>query len=351
MNMHRMFHRYMAPADGDGSAGGVGGGEGDATGGGAGGAGGTGDATGVAADGKGAAGTGDASGSAADSTGTAGTGDGKKGSEGGAWPDDWRARMVADITDPAVRDKELKQLGRYASPGEVHRKNRSLEHRLSSGELKSTLPKNAKPEELAAWRAESGIPETPDKYDLDLGGGLVVGEADRPLVDKFLAAAHGTNQTPDQVKASLRAYYEVNENITAQRQDDDRRIQEESTDALRTEWGPEFRRNLNLISGLLDKTCSPEIKDQFLAGRLANGTPIGSSPEALKMLLGLALVDNPAGTVVPGSGGNMAGAVDEEIGKIEKIMKTDRRAYNKDQKMQDRYVELITAREALAKRK
>lgn len=334
MNMHRMFHRYMRPADDAGSAGG---GDGGAV---------------PAAAPAAAAPAGDSSASApAAKADDAPAGDGKKGSEGGAWPDDWRARMVADIADPAVKDKELKQLGRYASPGEVHRKARALEQRLSSGELKSTLPKNAKPEELTAWRAEAGIPETPDKYDLDLGGGLVVGEADRPLVDKFLAAAHGTNQTPDQVKASLRAYYEVNENITAQRQDDDRRIQEESTDTLRTEWGPEFRRNLNLISGLLDKTCSPEIKDQFLAGRLANGTPIGSSPEALKMLLGLALVDNPAGTVVPGSGGNMAGAVDEEIGKIEKVMKTDRRSYNKDQKMQDRYVELITAREALAKRK
>lgn len=274
-----------------------------------------------------------------------------KGSEGGVWPDDWRTRMVEHITDPAAREKELKQLGRYATPGEVHRKARALEQRLSSGELKSALSKDAKPEEIAAWRTEQGIPETPDKYDLDLGGGLVIGADDKPLVDEFLKAAHATNQTPEQVKGSLRAYYLVNEQITEKRQEDDRRIQEESTETLRGDWGPEFKRNINLVHGLLDKTCSPEVKDKFLGGRLADGTPIGSSPDALKMLLGLALVDNPAGTVVPSSGGNMAGAIDDEITKIETTMKTNRTAYNKDEKIQARYRELLGARETLNKRK
>lgn len=321
MNMHRMFQRYMAPADGDAPAGGGG------------------DAPPATPP------SGDAPPATPPKDG------GNKGSEGGFWPDDWRTRMVAGITDPAAKEKELKQLGRYASPEEVHKKARALEQRLSSGELKSVLPKDAKPEELKAWRAEAGIPETPDKYDLDLGGGLVVGEADKPLVERFLQAAHGTNQTPDQVKASLRAYYEVNEQITADRQAKDHQLQEESTETLRAEWGPEFRRNVNLVHGLLDKTCSQEVKDKFLTGRLSDGTPIGSSPEALKMLLGLALVDNPAGTVVPGSGGNMEGAIDEEIGKIEKVMRSDRRAYNRDEKMQKRYGELLVAREAIAKRK
>jgi hypothetical protein len=344
MIKHWMWKRYMAPADGDDGASNGGGDAGGDAGAGGDGKAASGDTSGAAGDGKAAAG-GDGKAAPAAKEGD------KKGSEGGYWPDDWRARMVAGITDPAAKEKELKQLGRYANPEEVHRKARALEQRLSSGELKSVLPKDAKAEELAAWRAEAGIPETPDKYDLDLGSGLVVGEADKPLVGKFLAAAHATNQTPDQVKASLRAYYEVNEQLNADQVEKDKQVQESSTEALRTEWGPEFRRNVNLINGLLDSTCSPEIKDLFLTGRLGNGTPIGSSPEALKMLLGLALVNNPAGTVVPNSGGNMAGAIDDEITKIETTMKTNRTAYNKDEKMQARYRELLGARETMKARK
>ncbi len=268
-----------------------------------------------------------------------------KGSEGGYWPNDWRSTA-------AKGDAKLEaRFGRYANPEAALTALIAAQNRISSGELKAVLGKDAKPEELAAWRTEQGIPDAPDKYDLDLGKGFVVGDEDKPLIAEFLKAAHGTNQTPDQVKASLRAYYAVNEQITETRNENDRRIQEDSTETLRADWGPEFKRNINLVHNLLDVTCSPEVKEKFLGGRLADGTPIGSSPDALKMLLGLALVNNPAGTVVPGSGGNMVGAVDDEIAKIENTMKTNRTSYNKDEKMQARYRELLVARETLNKRK
>lgn len=269
-----------------------------------------------------------------------------KGTDGGYWPDDWR-------TKSAKGDAKLEaRFARYANPEAALTALIAAQNRISSGELKTQLGKNPSAEELTAWRAEQGIPEAPEKYDLDLGGGFVIGEQDKPLVAEFLKAAHGSNQTPEQVKASLRAYYAVNEQITATRADDDRRIQEEATETLRTEWGPEFKRNITLVHNLLDVTTSPEVKQAFLGGRLADGTPIGSSPEALKMLLGLALVNNPSATVVPGaSGGNQAEKVDEAIDAIEKTMRTNRTAYNKDEKMQARYRELLTVRETLNKRK
>lgn len=268
-----------------------------------------------------------------------------KGSEGGYWPDDWRTKASKGDTKLEAR------FSRYANPEAALTALIAAQNRISSGELKAVLSKDAKPEELKAWRAEQGIPETPDKYDLDLGKDFTIGEEDKPLIEEFLKAAHGTNQTPDQVKASLRAYYAVNEKMSEKRADDDVRIQDESTETLRADWGPEFKRNINLVHNLLDVTCTGDLKDKFLGGRLADGTPIGSSPEALKMLLGLALVNNPAGTVVPNAGGNMSGAVDDEIEKIEKAMRTNRTAYNKDEKMQARYRELIGARETLNKRK
>src|SRR5262245_1748274 len=72
----------------------------------------------------------------------------------GYWPDGWQARLAGDDPDA------LKQIGRYASPEEIWKKAKSLERRLSSGELKAVLPKDPKPEDVSAWRKDNGIPES-----------------------------------------------------------------------------------------------------------------------------------------------------------------------------------------------
>ena len=88
--------------------------------------------------------------------------------------------------DVPTYDKKLKKLGRYASPQAALDALFNAQARISSGELKAPLKEDATPEEKAAWRAENNIPETPDKYELKLSDGLIVGDADKPLVDDFL---------------------------------------------------------------------------------------------------------------------------------------------------------------------
>jgi hypothetical protein len=92
------------------------------------------------------------------------------------------------------------------------------------------------------------------------------------------------------------------------------------------------------------------LKDKLLNGRLADGTPIGSSPEMLKFLVGLALIQNPSGVVVPGSEADPMKGVEGEIEKIEKTMRENRKAYNLDEPMQARYRQLLEAREKLKPR-
>jgi hypothetical protein len=62
----------------------------------------------------------------------------------------------------------------------------SLQQQLSSGEYVKRLPKDAKPEQVAEWRKNNGIPESPEKYDFNLPDGLVMGEADLNVARKFL---------------------------------------------------------------------------------------------------------------------------------------------------------------------
>ena len=225
----------------------------------------------------------------------------------------------------------------------------AAQNRIAAGELKPVLGKNATPEQLKEYRDALGIPETPDKYDL--GKDLKTENINPQLLSEVLKEAHATNQTPDQVRATIKAWNSISTAVKEQQYTKDVELQKTGEDALRAEWGVEYRRNLNIIHNMLDGTASPGLKDSLLGGRLADGTPIGSSPEALKFLVGLALIQNPAGVVVPGSEANPMKGIDDEMAKIETTMKNDRKAYDKDEKMQARYRELIEAKQKLDTRK
>lgn len=259
----------------------------------------------------------------------------------GYWPTDWREKASGGDA------KALESLTRYATPAEVAKALRAAQVKLTSGELKPVLGKNPSEQELADWRKSNGIPEAPEKYDVDLGKGFVIADSDKPLVDVFLKEAHKTHQTPDQVKASLRAYFSVTEQVSQARAAEDVAVQDAAEEELRGEWGQEFRPNMSRIHQHLDRVAGKDLKDLFLSGRLADGTPIGSSPAALKMLLGLALMENPAGVLVPGGAG--PAGLDDEIKVIEKTMRTNRTEYNRNEVMQARYRDLLEARERMTK--
>lgn len=248
----------------------------------------------------------------------------------GDWPADWREKFAGGDAAKAAR------LQRYASPQALTDALVAAQNKIRTGEVKPVLSKDAKPEEIAAFREAHGIPEAPDKYDL---GDMEVPEGEKPMVQKFLASAHTVNMTPEQVRASLSAYTEISEAARNERIAQDNEVKTATEDALRAEWGIDYRTNINLVTNLLD--AGPEgLRDKLLRGRLADGTPIGSSPEALKFLVGLAREKNPAGVVVP-SGIVTAQSVDDEIQKIEKTMRENRTAYNRDETMQSRYRQLL----------
>ena len=142
--------------------------------------------------GGGAASTGGGGGSSG-SMGSTGGSTGGGGSTGAAvmgWGDDWRSRMIAGSTDP---ERESKQIERYESPEQIWKKARELEKKLSSGEVRTTLPKNASAEELARWRTENGIPDKPEGYKVNMPEGRPVPKDDDPFLKAFLASAHKSN--------------------------------------------------------------------------------------------------------------------------------------------------------------
>lgn len=261
----------------------------------------------------------------------------------GNWPENWQT--LASKGDA----KKLAALGRYASPEAMADALIAAQNRIRSGELKTALPKDAKPEELKAWRAENGIPETADKYDLKFDSGLVIGKEDRPVIDGFLATAHENNVHPDQAKGVIEWYYGEQERQTAERHalDDDQK--RTATDALNAEYGSEFRGNINAMEGLLS-TFPESVRNAMRGARLPDGTGLFNSVDVIRGFVQLAKEINPAATLVPGGGGDAQKGIGDRIAQIEKVMTDNRKAYDKDEKMQAELRQLYASREKLAAR-
>jgi len=241
--------------------------------------------------------------------------------------------------------KMLTRAERYGSPEAVFEALVHAQNRISSGELKPSLPaKDATTEQVKEWRAANGVPETAEGYG-DLG--LQLSEAGKATLSKYLPIAHAANLTPDQVRANLQFLSTMTRDQMEGRATKDREAEDAAQNALRSEWGAEYRRNNNIIQNLLDGRMKPEVKQAFMGARLPDGTPLGSSPDMMRVLLGLALIDNPAGTIVPGAGGDPMKGVEQELAEIRKVMSTDRKRYNGDEKMQARFRELLDAQEKL----
>lgn len=255
------------------------------------------------------------------------------------WPDDWRSKLSPD-------GKHAKTLDRFASPNALLDSYLALRGKVDSGELKAVkaYPDKGKPEEQAAWRKEHGIPDSPDGYSLKFPDGLVVGDDDKPFVDDFLKTAHGVNATPEQVNNLLHWYYGNQEKAVQQLEEKDVAYLKDTEDTLRAEWGGEYRTNVNAIKGLID-TMPQDIQDAFANARLGDGTALMSNPHMARWLVHTARTINPMATVVPGAGAAAASAIDDEIAQIENVMRTDRKAYNGNEKMQERYRVLLGARE------
>lgn len=243
----------------------------------------------------------------------------------------------------------LKRFERYASPDAALSALVAAQNRISSGELRTTLPKEATPEEVAAWRKDNGIPEKPDGYDLEFGDGLVISDTDKPIIDSFLSKAHTANMPPEQVKTAVAWYYDEMDRQAAARADQDEKDRTTALDALNTEWGQSFRRNINLINGVLDKF--PEaVRDNLKAARLPDGQGIFNNPEIMRGFMALALENNPSGVVVPAGVANPMQNIEERLAAMDKLMGNKNSEYWKGSKaeaMQAEYRDLIDAREAI----
>ncbi|WP_375408514.1 hypothetical protein [uncultured Methylobacterium sp.] len=261
-----------------------------------------------------------------------------------SWPDDWRQKIAGENAE------ELKKLEKFDSPLAMAAALKAAEEKAAG--VKPTLPKDATPEQLAAFRKEAGIPEKPEAYEIKPSNGYVFGEIDKPALDSFKSFAHANNWTPDQVQQGGEWYAQMQEEVAGQQAESDSTFKAESEDSLRQVWGADFRRNIGAVQNFL-ATAPDGMADRLLGGRSSDGRRLGDDPALLQWLARTSREINPMATVVPAGTSNPVKAVDEELAGMRAMMGDPHSAYNKGpqaQAMQARYRELITAKTKVAAR-
>lgn len=271
---------------------------------------------------------------------------------------DWRKEIAEHHAagDKKAYTKELKRLEGISDPKAIWGMYRELESRFTSGGLIKIPGKDAKPEDVQAFNKALGVPEKPDEYtkDLTLENGAVVGEVDKPYVDSFAEYMHKANARPAEFKAALNWYYAQQEANAARMDEEDEEHQRESIKALKEDYGPSYDRRIRSIGSIFasapggaDANNEKSVYARLMGGRTADGRLIGNDPDIIRWFDGLRGEINPAASVVE-DGDQSGKSIEDEIKAIEKIMREDRKTYNRD--YANRYAELLAVREKVRAR-
>ncbi len=232
-----------------------------------------------------------------------------------AFPDNWRHDMAGG-------DKSfLKTLDRFESPAALAKAYRELTARLSSGELRATRGPGDKatPEQIAAWRAEQGLPESAAAYvdGLTSATGDVMGEAEKPLLASFAEQAMKGHWTRAQYDQAVGWYFALQDRILARRQQADADFKQLAASDLMREWGADYAANRNAVGQFFDKTFPQQLKQHLLNARLPDGTILANHPAFNRAILEVAKTIDPRGATLPNAAGTGLSNVESRIAEIE----------------------------------
>jgi hypothetical protein len=249
--------------------------------------------------------------------------------------------------DPA----ELKRLQRFTSEEAAFKSFREMEKRFSAAKFKTELPENPTEDQIANYRRDNGIPEAPDKYELKLEEGLVVGEADKPIVDTFLKEMHAAHAPASVVSAAVNAYYKILGDQHAAEIDEAKLAKLAAQDELRATWGGDYRSNVNLMNATLS-SMPATLKDRFSSAKLGDGSFAFNDAEFCEWFAGLSREINPAGTTVPGGADSQLQSIQSELSKFAEQRRKDINAWQNpaNAATRARERELLSAQEKLQKR-
>jgi len=260
------------------------------------------------------------------------------------WPSDWREKFAGE--DEAL----LKQMGRYNSVPDALKAGAKAQRKLREGAHKNPEKptEDASDEERSAYRESLGVPESAKDYNLDLENGLVIGENDQPYVDMMLEKFHSMDMPDADVNKMMNAYFEMEQQGIEAQQDRDHQVQADTVDALREEYGPEFRQNSTKTLAFMEQQFGEEGAFMLMnarTGENGEGPRLGDVLEFNQQILSMANKINPSITVVPNSS-NPSQTIKDELAELKGQVGTDE--WYSDIGKQERYQALLKAEQDYA---
>lgn len=249
----------------------------------------------------------------------------------------------------AGKDKKLAdEAKRYKSPTDMLKSLVETKAALRGGKGDEPMPDPEKDADGAkAWREERGIPEAADKYALSdpVKKAIEGDDASKPLVDGALEHFHKLNWPNGQVNQMLEFYFGLEAATQADRDAADEKLAGDTAEFLRQELGTQYRPQITLAKQFATE-ITPGI-DWFTA-RMPDGRRLGDIPE---VVMALAKLGEKEYGDAHYAGSEAAAKSTGRKEEIEKIMRTDMRAYRGDKKMQAEYRELVEADQRRAARR
>lgn len=237
------------------------------------------------------------------------------------WPENWA--VLAAGND----DKKAQRLSRYASPQALADALIEAQDKIRSGGLKVPFPADGDDAAKQRWRAENGLPESPDKYEVQLENGMVIGENDKAMFNEFLTQAHAENLPPSAVNKVASWYFAKQEAAMAEQAKADDTSMRTAKNELMQEWGGGYTANLEEISNHLVSQYGQEMAETLHNARLPDGRLLGNVPEFARAMLKQARELNPGAVLVPGAS-NQVSAVGDRVAQINQIMRNEPHLYN-----------------------
>jgi hypothetical protein len=250
---------------------------------------------------------------------------GKEGST--SWPTDWRTQMAEVAVDEKGNPdpKAAKLLERFQSPAEVAKALIAAQQKIRSGEYKRAAPSGDNPEEIKAWREEQGIPDSPDGYEIP---GVDLSEIEpeaKAAIDHIRTRLHGADFDKGKATVVATIIQEVAAMEMERTAQADADRMDAVQDALRSEWGPDYRKNLNMNGALLNQHFGEDM-DAVLYARMPDGTRLADNPVFNKFLNAMA---RASGNDVMFEGDASGGtSIDARLEQIRQVMSTNINEYH-----------------------
>lgn len=264
-----------------------------------------------------------------------------------AWPENWREVAAGDDA------KKLARLQRFTDPQKAMDALIEAQNKIRAGEFAKPLAADATDEQKAEWRAANGVPAMPEAYFEKLPDGLVIGEDDQPLFQDFAKDMHELNMPAPMMHKAVAWYYSMQEKAIEDRTAKDQQEAATVTEALKDEWGHDFKANKNHVVAHVEATFGKELGQQLMDATLPNGTRLFNHPDVIKAFASTARELNPVGLIAPAGQESVGSTVEAELSGLKKMMGNRNSEYWKGpdaEKNQARYRQLIEWQQTAAQK-